>query len=101
MAYIDKITVNGTDYDIHDSKSTINILLLSDEIPNTVQSVSFDSNGNVSSISHVSGSTTIRTDAFTFGTGTITEVRTLNTGENLTIITNLTTLQTTITYSDS
>ena len=75
-------------------------LLLHDEIPDTVQAIAFDSTtGNVSTITHTRDNTAIRTDAFTFGTGTITEVRTLNTGENLTIVTNTATLQTTVTYA--
>lgn len=75
-------------------------LLLHDEIPDTVQTITFDSTtGNVSTITHTRDGTAIRTDAFTFGTGTITEVRTLNTGESLTITTNTTTLTTTVTYA--
>lgn len=80
---------------------TKQIMLEESEIPDTVQAISFDSAGNVSSITHTSGNTTVRTDAFTFGTNTITEVRTLSTGETLTIVTNTTTLQTTITYSSA
>lgn len=77
-------------------------LLLHEEIPDTVQSITFNgTTGNISTITHVRNGTTIRTDTFTFGTGVITEVRTLNTGEKLTIATNTTTLQTTVTYSAS
>ena len=124
MAGVTKVSIDGTMYDVDDvmavdygeaqsltaaqqAQARDNIgawdsvysLLLNEEIPNTVQSISFDSSGNISSITHASGNTTIRTDAFTFGTGTITEVRTLNTGESLTLVTNLTTLQTTVTYA--
>jgi len=74
-------------------------LLHMDEINDTVQSITFDSAGDVSTITHVRNGTAIRTDAFTFGTGSITEVRTLSTGESLTIVTNTTTLQTTVTYA--
>lgn len=102
MAYIDSVTYNSTTYDLQDTKATINALLLHDEIPDTVQSITFDSTtGNVSTITHMRDNTAIRTDVFTFGTGTITEVRTLNTGESLTIVTNTTTLQTTVTYAVS
>lgn len=102
MAILDYIIYNGTRFDIQDTKATINALLLHEEIPDTVQSITFNSTtGNISTITHVRNGTTIRTDTFTFGTGTITEVRTLNTGENLTIVTNTTTLQTTVTYSAS
>lgn len=74
-------------------------ILLNDEVPNTTQEYTF-SNGKVSQVVHSRNSSSVRTDAFTYGTGTITEVRTLSTGENLTIVTNLTTLETTITYSE-
>lgn len=72
--------------------------LLHDEIPNTVQTYTF-TDGSVSQVIHKSGSTTVRTDVFTYATNTITETRTLNTGEQLTIVTNLTTLETTVTYA--
>lgn len=77
-----------------------NALLLHDEIPNTTQTIAFDASGNVSTITHTNGSNVaVRTDAFTFAANSITEVRTLNTGEKLTIITNTTTLATTVTYT--
>ena len=76
------------------------ILLQEETIPDTTQTISFDSSGNVSSIVHKDGSNnTIRSDAFTFGTNTITEVRTLYTGETLTIVTNTETLETVVTYA--
>lgn len=74
-------------------------ILLNDEVPNTTQEYTF-SNGKVSQVVHSRNSSSVRTDTFTYGTGTITEVRTLSTGENLTIVTNLTTLETAITYSE-
>ena len=75
-------------------------LLLHDEIPGTTQTITFDSLGNVSTITHTNGNNVAtRTDAFTFATNSITEVRTLNTGESLTIATNTTTLTTTVTYA--
>lgn len=77
-------------------KSDLNLLL--DAIPNTTQSYTF-SDGQVSQITHTRDDSTVRTDAFVYGTGTITETRTLSTGETLTIQTNLTTLETVITYS--
>ena len=86
------------DVAITDLKSAI--LLQEETIPDTTQTISFDSSGNVSSIVHKDGSNnTIRSDAFTFGTNTITEVRTLYTGETLTIVTNTITLVTTVTYA--
>ena len=81
-------------------QSEINALLLHENIPDTTETITFDSSGDVSTIVHTNGSNVaVRTDAFTFGTDTITEVRTLNTGESLTIATNTTTLTTTVTYA--
>lgn len=73
-------------------------MLLCDEVPDTVQSYTF-AGGSVSQVTHNRSNTAIRTDVFTYGDNTITEVRTLNTGESLTIVTNLTTLETTVTYA--
>lgn len=73
-------------------------LLLDDSVPNTVQEYTF-SGGAVSQVTHKRSGTTIRTDAFTYGTSSITEVRTLNTGESMTIATNLETLETSVTYT--
>ena len=78
---------------------SVEMLLHMDEINDTVQSIVFDSVGNVSTITHVRNNVMIRKDEFAFGDGTITEVRTLNTGETLTIVTNTTTLVTTVTYA--
>ena len=76
-------------------------LLHFEELDNTVQTVTYDSNGVVQKIEHTEnpGGSIIRTDEFTFTDTVITEVRTLNTGESLTIITNLETLVTTVVYS--
>lgn len=82
--------------DVSDLKE--DFILQMDEIPDTVQSYAF-ADGTVSQISHMRSGTAIRTDVFTYGENTITEARTLNTGESLTIVTNLTTLETTVTYS--
>ena len=73
-------------------------ILEMDEIPDTVQSYTFV-DGTVSQIVHNRSGVAIRTDVFTYGENTITEVRTLSTGESLTIVTNLTTLETTVTYA--
>lgn len=73
-------------------------MLLCDEVPDTVQAYTF-SGGSVSRVAHNRSNTAIRTDVFTYTDNTITEVRTLNTGESLTIVTNLTTLETTVTYA--
>lgn len=70
------------------------------EIDNTTQTIVFGSDGSVSQILHKSGNTTIRTDEFTITNTTITETRTLNTGEKLTITTTLATLATTVTLTE-
>lgn len=91
--------------EVDDLKSAVQLdekyaLLLHDEIPGTTQTVAFDASGNVSTITHTNGNNVaVRTDAFTFATNSIIEVRTLNTGETLTIVTNTTTLATTVTYT--
>lgn len=92
MAYLDNLTLGGTTYDLDNP-------LFREELPGTTQEITFSSDGNVQSIAHKSGNTAIRTDSFTFGEDTITEVRTMSTGESLTLVTNLNTLQTTVTYT--
>ena len=72
--------------------------LLVDDVPNTVQTYTF-TNGSVSKVEHKNGNTLIRSDVFAYSETTITETRTLNTGAVLTIVTNLTTLETTVTYT--
>lgn len=73
------------------------INLYSEEPPNTAQTISY-TDGIVSQVVHKSGGTTIRTDTYTYGSNTFTEVRTLNTGAKLTIVTNLTTYESTTTH---
>ena len=77
---------------------TARVNLYSDVVPNTSQTLTIDSNGTITQILHKSGGTTIRTDVFTYTPTTATEVRTLNTGETLTITTDLSTYATTTTY---
>lgn len=81
------------------SELRINFALQQENIPDTVQTIAFDSAGNIQSITHMRGNVAVRTDAFTFTDTAITEVRTLNTGEKLTIVTNTDTLQITVTYA--
>lgn len=75
------------------------IALQEDSIPGTTQTITFDADGNVQRIVHSSGNTAVRTDVFTFGADTITEVRTLASGASLTIVTNTATLVTTVTMT--
>ena len=70
--------------------------LLQSELIGTTQEVTFDGNDNPTTITHKKNGTTIRTDSFVWGTNTVAETRLLSTGEHITITTNLTTLETTI-----
>ena len=120
MAIIDKINIRGNQYDLRDNdaqaaianvgaevgglksaigKDEITSLLLADPIPDTAQAITFDASGNVQTITHSRDGAAVRTDAFVFADGSITETRTLATGESLTIVTNTDTLVTTSTYA--
>ena len=73
--------------------------ILAEEIPNTVRAYTFSSDGLLTQVLHKRGTATIRTDAYVYTTGSVTETRTLNTGAVMTIVTNTETLQTTVTYT--
>jgi hypothetical protein len=73
--------------------------LFQENIPGTVQTIAFDSAGNIQSVTHKENNVVVRTDVFTFAASTITEVRTLASGESLTIVTNTDTLETTTTHA--
>lgn len=73
------------------------INLHNDEIDGTTQTIEFAEDGSLKKIVHKRGNTIIRTDTFTFTDSTVTELRVLSTGDTLTIVTNLNTLETTIT----
>ena len=90
----------GSDQRVEIRDLEIADLLHLDEINDTVQTITYDANGIVQKIEHKRGTEVIRTDVFTFTDTVITERRTLNTGESLTIATNLDTLVTTVTYTD-
>ena len=86
--------------DVSDVKTAIQGIddidnLLIGELPGTTQTVTFDSNDNPSTITHSKNGSTVRTDVFTWGTNTVTEVRTAY-GKYITITTDLTTLQSVI-----
>lgn len=74
---------------------TIEELLLRSDLPGTTVAVTFDGNGNPSTITHTSGGNTVRIDVFTWGDNTVTEVRTAS-SKRITITTNLTTLAQTV-----
>ena len=78
------------------SKMTIEETLLQSELPGTTTTVTMDSDGNPTSIVHTANNETMRTDTFVWGTGTVTETRTLASGKYITITTNLDTLAQTI-----
>lgn len=79
----------------------ININLQVDTIPGTVQTITYDAVGNIQTVTHTKNDAAFRTDTFSFTNNSITEVRTLSSGETLTIVTNTQTLQMTVTYSAS
>lgn len=93
-------TIEGEVSDLKEDLSESDVLqkLLHDNVPDTVQNYTF-TDGTVSRVEHKSGNTVKRSDVFTYGTTSITEVRTLDSGESLTIVTNLSTLETSVTYS--
>lgn len=71
-------------------------LLGVDSIPDTVQSVTYGSDGKPSAIIHARSGVPVRTDTFVWGADTVTETRTLAGGRYITMTTNLTTLVTTV-----
>lgn len=99
----DAMEILNTDHTIMSNlvnQTNINALLLCSEIPNTIQTITFDSKGNVSGIVHMRSNETIREDTFTFGSGEIVEERKLSTGECLTITTDITSLESVIVYTE-
>jgi hypothetical protein len=80
------------------SESNVLQKLLHDNVPNTVQNYIFI-DGTVSKVEHKNGDTVKRSDVFTYGTTSIKEVRTLDSGESLTIVTNLLTLETSVAFA--
>ena len=74
-------------------------LLQAETIFGTTQTMTFDSSGNILQIIHMgANNVAVRTDSFNFESNSITEIRTLSTGERMTIVTNTDTLVTTVTY---
>ena len=84
--------------EIDDRVTSLNqaINVFDDNLPGTVQTVNFGSDGKPASVVHTKNGTTVRTDTYTWGTGTVTETRTLASGAYVTMVTDLTTLVTTI-----
>ena len=99
MADISKIALpNGTTYDVKDAELRDKWLLTTDEIPGATQTVTY-SNGSVSQVTYTVSNETKRTDVFTYATGSVTEVRTLDNGASITIVLNTSTYATTVTYT--
>ena len=67
-----------------------------DNLPGTVQTVNFGADGKPSSVVHTRNGATVRTYAYTWGDGTVTETRTTADGSYITMVTDLSTLVTTI-----
>lgn len=99
MTYATLGGLSALDAKINNITNTPQYLLESDNIPGTEQRITFNTNGDVREIRHIKNSQNLRVDTFTFAENKITEVRTLNTGEKLTIETNTNTLVTNTTYA--
>lgn len=109
----DVITISVTDRDGNVTEKTVtdtaddvaelnSALLLLDDIPDTVQTLMRGADGKVSGIVHTStaaGGGVVRTDTFAFTDAAVTETRTLDSGETLTIVVNRTTKAVTITHT--
>ena len=89
------LAIRGQVTDIHKL-----MMLEAENIPNTTQTLVYGADGNISTVYHKNSSNVaLRTDVFTFTNASITEVRTLSSGETLTLVTNRTTFATTVTYA--
>ena len=82
--------------DVNSLKSAFSALseeeiLLRSDIPGTSTAITFDGNGKLSTIVRSVNGNTVRNDVFTWGSETVTEVRTAS-SKKITITTNLTTL---------
>lgn len=73
--------------------------LLHDEVADTVQTYTFV-DGSVSKIEHKRNNVSVRTDQFVYESNTITETRTLDSGQSVEIETNLETLETSVSYTE-
>ena len=79
----------------------VKMKLLSEYVMDTTQKYTFSEDGKtITKVEHVnSGNVAVRTDVYTYGETQIVEKRTLSTGANVTITTNLTTLETSVVYA--
>lgn len=74
---------------------TVEEVLLRSDIPGTTVVVTFDNYGNPATITHSADGSAVRTDVFTWGESSVTEVRTAS-DKCITITTNLSTLAQTV-----
>lgn len=79
----------------------VKLKLLADSVMGTTQKFTYSEDGKtITKVTHVgAGNVAIRTDVYTYGETQIVEKRTMNTGANVTITTNLETLETTVVYA--
>lgn len=73
---------------------------LQNEIRGAVQTVTLNADGSIAGVVHKISGTTVRTDVLTYSGTTVTEVRTLASGESLTLVTDTDTLAVSTTWSD-
>lgn len=73
---------------------------LQSEIRGAVQTVTLNADGSISGVVHTVDGSIVRTDAITYAGAVVTEVRTLSTGQSLTLATNTDTLAVSTTWND-
>lgn len=91
--------VDATAVRIDDTMRLGVVLELFQDTINDTRQVIVKTGDTITGIQHIRGNTVIRTDTFALSGYPMVETRTLNTGERLTISTDLTTLTSTITYT--
>lgn len=79
----------------------VKLQLLSDSVMDTTQKFTYSADGKViTQVTHVNANNVaVRTDVYTYGETQIVEKRTLNTGANVTITTNLANLETSVVFA--
>lgn len=91
------LSVNDWENQFQDTLKELDFSLTQDYLRNTTQVVALNLDGTVQKMQHVnSSSVVIREDVFTYDGDIVTEIRTMNTGENVTFTYNLSTYQTII-----
>jgi hypothetical protein len=91
------LQVNDWENRFSDRLQELDFSLTQDYLRNTTQIVTFNVDGTVQKVQHKDiNNVVIREDVYTYSGDIITEVRTMNTGESITITYNLSTYQQTI-----